>query len=57
VRRSAGNPLHGFVGENDIEMAGGSVQDADMDSGEQSALPPEKVNLCQYSGPVLASIF
>jgi len=40
----------GFVGDNDVEMAGGSVQDADMDSDEQSALPTEKVNLCQYSG-------
>jgi hypothetical protein len=50
VWRSAGNPLRRFFGDNDIEMAGGSVQNADMDSDEQSAIPPEKVNLCQYSG-------
>jgi hypothetical protein len=40
----------GFVGDNDIEMAGGPVQAADMDSDEQSASPTEKANLCQYSG-------
>ena len=39
--------------DNDIEMDSGSVKDGDMDACDQPALPPEKVNLCQYSGPVL----
>jgi hypothetical protein len=39
-------------GDNDIEMDGGPVKDGDMDSRGQPALPPEKVNLCQYSGLV-----
>jgi hypothetical protein len=39
-------------GDNDVEMDGGPVKDGDMDSRGQPALPPEKVNLCQQSGPV-----
>jgi hypothetical protein len=39
---------------NDVEMDGGSVKDGDMNSCGQPALPPEKVNLRQYSGPVYA---
>src|ERR1039458_6989241 len=41
--------------DNDIEMDGGPVKDGDMDSRNQPALPPEKVNLCQYSGSVYVS--
>ena len=37
-------------GDNDVEMDGGPVKDGDMDSRDQPALPPEKANLCQYSG-------
>jgi hypothetical protein len=32
-------------------MDSGALKDGDMDSRNQPALPPEKVNLCQYSGP------
>jgi len=39
----------GFVGDNDIEMARGSVQDADMDSGNQSALSTEKVSFSRLT--------
>ena len=38
--------------DNDVEMDGGPVKDGDVDSRGQPALPPEKANLCQYSGPV-----
>jgi hypothetical protein len=41
--------------DNDVEMDGGPVKDGDMDSRNQPALPPEKVNLCQYSGSVYVS--
>jgi len=37
--------------DHDIEMDSGEVEDGDMDPRNQPALPPEKVNLCQYSGP------
>jgi hypothetical protein len=37
--------------DNDVEMDGGPVKDGDMDSRGQPALPPEKANLCQNSGP------
>ena len=36
--------------DNDVEMDGGPVKDGDMDPRGQPALPPEKMNLCQYSG-------
>jgi len=35
-----------------LKMDGGLVKDGDMDSRGQPALPPEKANLGQYSGPV-----
>jgi hypothetical protein len=38
--------------DNDIEMDGGPVKNGDRDSCGQPALPPEAMNLCQYSGPV-----
>jgi hypothetical protein len=38
--------------DNDVEMDGGPVNDGDVGSRGQPALPPEKAKLCQYSGPV-----
>jgi hypothetical protein len=35
--------------DNDVEMDREPVKDGDMDPRGQPALPPEKVNLCQYS--------
>jgi hypothetical protein len=55
-RRAFYGPKSGLAivagADNDVEMDGGPVKDGDMDSRGQPALPPEKVNLCQYSGPL-----
>jgi hypothetical protein len=40
--------------DNDIEMDSRPVKNGDMDACDQPALPPEKVNLCQYSGLTLS---
>jgi hypothetical protein len=42
--------------DNDIEMDGGPVKNGDRDSCGQPALPPEAMNLCQYSDPFTGDV-
>jgi hypothetical protein len=48
--KSGHRPAIAVADDNDVEMDGGPVKDEDMDSCSQPVLPPEKVNLYQYSG-------